>query len=82
VVKEAVQRTRSNGAQEQSRMDTVHSNTHTPRQSARSLHTSAVRRHQGDRTLAAMHTISIPLGQMAPPSAVTALGLRITCVCV
>jgi hypothetical protein len=30
-------------------------------------------------TFAATQTMSMPLGQIAPPSAVTALGLRITC---
>lgn len=33
-------------------------------------------------TFAATQTISMPLEQMAPPSAVTAFGLRITCVTV
>jgi hypothetical protein len=31
-------------------------------------------------TFAATQTMSMPLGQIAPPSAVTALGLKITCI--
>jgi hypothetical protein len=36
-------------------------------------------RNSATSTFAATQTMSMPLGQIAPPSAVTALGLKITC---